>query len=318
MRARAYAMAAVVCLSAAALAAPLASALPTLPVVPQVRVEIDDVAAVDVNRDTDTVIRVNGTVNVTVPPIVTVTTNVYLNVTVNNTYWLALIEPPSASFTGSGEFAYVVNVTVPGRVAVDAGAEVFVDANVSVAPGVGRSWTASTPIPIVQYYGVAVTPSTSSSPANFSAEGGAQTPFSLRVQNIGNGRDTFELRVDNLGELQAAGISVYLPSPVTVPAKVTANVNGNVSVPASLNSGNFTLAISAFSTGAAAKGETVTAAGAKTMRVVPPADGGGGGGPGGGGNNTTKPGGFLPGPGAGVAAVSVGVAAACWRRLRRP
>ena len=79
-----------------------AAALPPAPVIPQVRVEIDTVPAVDVNRDEETLVTVNGTVNVTAPPCCQVATNVYLNVTINNTFWFATIDPPSASFTGSG------------------------------------------------------------------------------------------------------------------------------------------------------------------------------------------------------------------------
>ncbi len=306
-------------LLAASGAAPLSGAAPAAPVVPQVRLEVEQVPAVDVDRDTEAVISVNGTVNVTVPSWVTVDTHVYFNVTVNNTYWFATIDPPAASFTGSKEVPYKVNVTIPGRVSIDAGAEIFIEANVSVPPGVGKVWATSTPIPIVQYFAVAITPYTSSSAVNFSAHAGAETGFAFRIQNLGNGRDSFDLHVDNIAELQAAGISVYLPSPVTVPSKVTANVNGNVTVPASLTSGNFTLSISALSSGAAAKGASVTSAGAKKIMVLPP-DTTGGGGDGGGQNNTTKPKGFLPGPGAAAAVGATGIAAALVsrRRIKRP
>ena len=187
--------------------------------------------------------------------------------------------------------------------------------------GVGRSWTATTPLPVLQYFGVAITPSTSSSPTNFTAPGGADTGFSFRIQNLGNGADSFEIRLENIGELQASGISVFIPTPVTVPSKVTANVNGNITIPATLTSGNFTLAIVALSTGAAAKGETLTTSGEKHMRVVPPEDGGNGGGGGGGGGGTDQNGsGFLPGASAAMAVAATAGAAvmATWRRLRRP
>jgi methionine-rich copper-binding protein CopC len=298
-------------------ASPLSGGLPPPPVVPQVRVELESVPPVDVDRDAEAVITGNGTVNVTVPSWFTNEIRVYFNVSVNNTFWFATIDPPSASFTGSHEVPFQVNVTVPGRVTVSAGAEIFVDANVSVS-GVGKSWTASTPIPIAQYFGVAITPWTSSSAVNFSAHAGGETPFAFRIQNLGNGPDSFDLHVDNIAELQAAGVSVYMPTPVNVPAKVTANVNGNVSVPASLTTGNYTLSFSALSSGAAAKGVSVTSAGAKRIQMLPPDETGGGGGST--QNNTTKPKGFLPGPDA-AAAVSATAAAAAlvsWRRLRRP
>lgn len=312
---RAFALGLVALLSVAAV--PPASSLPPAPVVPAVHVELQAVAPVNVDRDDDAVITANGTVNITVPPWATVTENIFFNVTINNTYWFARIDPPSATLTGSGEVSFTVNVTVPGRVSIDAGAEIWVDANVSVSPGIGKSWTASTGIPIVQYYGVAITPSTSTSPANFSAQAGADSGFQFRLQNLGNGRDSFEIHVDNIAELQASGMSVYLPTPVSVPAKVTANVNGNISIPASAVPANFSMTISALSTGAAAKGQTIVTSGEKHLRVTPHDDTGGGGD--GGGTNTTKPKGFLPGPGA-WGAVVAGAAAAliARRRLTRP
>jgi len=310
---------ALIALLAAGAAAPAGSALPAAPTLPQVRVQIEPVPAVDVDRDAEAVTTANGTVNVSVPAAYGGDVFVYFNVTVNNTYWFATIDPPSATFKGSTEVHYKVNVTIPGRVSIDVGAEIFVEANVSLPPGIGKVWSASAPIPIVQYFGVALTPYTSSSAANFTAHAGADTGFAFRIQNLGNGRDSFDLHVDNIAELQAAGISVYLPSPVQVPAKVTANVNGNVTVPTSLTAGNFTLSISALSSGAAAKGVSVTSAGAKKIMVLPPDTTGGDGG-GTGQNNTTKPKAFLPGPGAAAAVGATAVAAALVsrRRLKRP
>lgn len=298
-----------------------AAALPAAPVFPQVLVSVAPVAPVDVNRDSEANITTNGTVNITVPAFVTVETHIYFNVTVNNTYWPATISPRSAVVTGSALIPFTVNVTVPGRVSVDAGAAIYVDANVSVAPGFGKSFTDETAIPIIQYFGLAMTPRTSTSAENFTVTAGADTGFSLRLQNLGNGRDSFELRVDNLADLQARGMTVTLPSPISVPAKVTVNVNGNITVPATLTTGNFTISVTGLSTGAAAKGDTVTASTAKLFAVVPPEPGGGNGGGGGGGGNVTSGKGFLPGfegPAAGLSLAGVAALAAAHRRIRRP
>src|SRR6476660_2084388 len=124
---RLWAMILVAALSAGAV--PVVAAIPAAIVVPAVHLEIGAVAPVDVDRDSDLVITTNGTVNITVPSFGNPTENVYFNVTVNNTYWPATITPDRATLTGSGEVAFTVNVTVPGRVAVDAGAEIWVDAN---------------------------------------------------------------------------------------------------------------------------------------------------------------------------------------------
>ncbi len=292
----------------------VASALPTAPVVPQVRVEVGPVAPVDVNRDTETIITTNGTVDITVPAWATIEMRVYFNVSVNRTFWPATISSMSAVLTGSGVVPFTVNVSVPGRAAVEAGAVIYVDANVSVPPGLGRSWGAETPIPIVQYFGLAITPSTSTSPSNFSAPSGTETVFSVRIQNLGNGGDSFELQVENLAELQASGISVFLPSPVTIAAKVTAIVNGNLSLPASLLEGNFTLSIRALSTGAAARGEAVSTEGAKRFTVTLPEE------PDGGGTPSPQSGnGALPAfDAAATLAAAAGAAVLAVRRVRRP
>lgn len=317
MRHRVIAAGLVLALAALSFTSPSA-ALPSAPTFPSVTVEVGPVAAVDVNRDSEVNISTNGTVNVTAPAFWSSQINIYFNVTVNNTYWPATISPMSATLTGSGEIPFTVNVTVPGRVSVDAGAEIFVDANVTVPPGIGRSFTDQTPIPILQYFGLSITSKTTTSPENFTAHSGSDAGFAIRLQNLGNGRDSFELSVSNLAELQARGISVNLPSPISVPAKVTVNVNGNISVPASVTAGNFTISIQGLSTGAVAKGETVAAFGEKAFTVVPPDDPGGNNS---GDHNETGGKGFLSSFEATLAvAATAGAAllAAAWRRARRP
>ncbi len=299
-----------------------AAASPSAPPAPTVvgRLEIAPIAPVDVNKDALSLVTTNGTVNVTIPGGFTVETRINLTVQVNDTDWSATISPTTMSLTGSGQFPFAVNVSVPGRVATDAPAEVFVAANISVVgfpPAVSRVYTASTPVPIVQYFGLALMAVTPSSPENFTAEAGNQTAFSIRLQNLGNGRDSFELSVDNLAQLQGQGIGVSLPSPVSVAKGGLVQINGNVSLPAALTSGNFSLTILGLSTGAASKGESVTGSAAKFFHAQPPPEDGGGGGGRGGGTPAGK--GFLPGPEPGLVLIAVGAAAALVaRRSRRP
>jgi len=294
-------------------------ALPAAPAPPTVvgRVELDPLAPVEVNKDTDSLVATNGTVNVTIPGGFTVETRINLTAQVNNTDWFTTVEPSTATLTGSGEFPFKVNVTVPGRVASDAGAELFVAANITVIgvpPLVSRIYTASTPVPVVQYFALSIQGVTPSSPENFTAEAGNQTAFSIRLQNLGNGRDSFELTVDNLAELQGQGIGVSLPSPVSVAKGGVVQINGNVSLPASLTSGNFTLTILGLSTGAASKGQTVTASAQKYFRAQAPPDGGGGPGPNGG---PAAGKGFLPGPEPALVLLAVGLVAGAGARRRR-
>jgi hypothetical protein len=309
---------AVVLLLGATAAVPVAGAAPSPPVVPQVRVTVNPVAAVDVDKDNETAVVANGTVNVTLPSWATVGTHIYLNVTINNSYWPATISPMTSSLNGSGDVPFTVSVSVPGRSAVDANAVISVQANVSVPPGFGKLFWGETALPVLQYFGLDITPRTSTSNENFTAQAGKDTPFAFRLQNLGNGRDSFELHLDNLAELQSRGISVYLPSPVSVAAKVTANVNGNVSVPTSVTEGNFTLSIVALSTGAAAEGLTVAASALKHFSATPPDQGTSTGPP----PAVTPSGkGFLPGfeGAAAVGATGIAAVAAVWaRRLRRP
>ncbi len=308
---------------ALALALPLAAlALPSAPAPPTVvgRVEISPIAPVEVNKDNESTVTTNGTVNVTIPGGFTVETRINLTVEVNNTDWFAVISPTTMSLTGSGQFPFVVNVTVPGRVASDAGAEVYVVANITVVgapPAVSRVYTASTPVPVVQYFGLALMAVTPSSPENFTAQAGNQTAFSIRLQNLGNGRDSFELTVDNLAELQGQGIGVSLPSPVSVAKGGVVQINGNVSLPATLTSGNFTMAVLGLSTGAASKGQTVSASAAKFFHAQAPTADGGSTGPDGG---TPGGKGFLPGPEPAwvfLALIAAGAGAVA-RRSRRP
>lgn len=299
-----------------------ASGLPSAPLPPTVigRLEISPIAPVGVNKDNETLVTTNGTMNVTIPGALTVETRVNLTVQVNNTDWFATISPTTISLTGSGQFPFTVNVSVPGRVATDGGAEVFVAANISIVgfpPAVSRVYMESTPVPIIQYFGVALMAITPSSPENFTAQAGNQTAFSIRLQNLGNGRDSFELTMDNLAQLQGQGIGVSLPTPVSVAKGGVVQVNGNVSLPATVTSGNFSLTVLALSTGGASKGQSVTASASKFFHAQPPADNGGGqGGPDGG----APPGkGFLPGPEPGLVLVALGAGAALVsRRLRRP
>lgn len=321
MRTRAALLAFSVAL-AISLSLPLgAAASPGAPLAPTVigRVEIAPIAPVDVDKDMDSLVTSNGTVNVTIPGGLTVETRINLTVQVNNTDWFATVTPATMSLTGSGEFPFAVNVTVPGRVAADAGAEVFVVANITVVgvpPLVSRIYTASTPVPVLQYFGLALMGVTPSSPENFTAEAGNQTSFSVRLQNLGNGRDSFELTVDNLAQLQGQGIGVSLPSPVSVAKGGLVQINGNVSLPSTLTSGNFTITVLGLSTGAASKGQTVTASAPKYFHAQPPPDEGGGGGPDG---RTPPDNGFLPGPEPALVLVAIGAAATLgMRRPKRP
>jgi hypothetical protein len=317
MKALTAGFAALLLLGAPAIGA-IARGAPVAPIIPQVLVTVNPVAAVDVDKDNETAVVATGTVNITLPPWATVSTHVYLNVTINNTYWPATIGPMTSALNGSGEVAFTVSVSVPGRAGIDANAVIAVQANVSVPPGFGKVFWGETTLPIQQYFGLEITPRTSTSNENFTAQAGKDTTFAIRLQNLGNGRDSFELRLNNLADLQSRGIAVYLPSPVSVAAKVTANVNGNVSVPASVTDGNFTLSIVALSTGAAAKGNTVSASAEKHFRATPPDPGTSGGPP---PTDTPAGKGFLPGfegAAALVAAGAVAVAAAWSRRLRRP
>jgi hypothetical protein len=293
-----------------------ALAAPQAPPFPQVVIKIAAVPAVNVETDSEVSITTNGTVNVTLASFVEV--NVYLNVSITNTYWAATITPMKGVLMGSGEIPFTVNVTVPGRSTLDSNAQIRVEANVS-AYGVGRIFTNETAIPIKQYYGVALTASTQASPEKFDATAGAETSFAFRLQNMGNGHDTFDIRIPNLGDLQSRGISVDVPSPVTnVGVRVTVNVNGRISLPANIALDNYTIELQAVSTGAVAAGGSVEATTAKIARVVPPAPVENGGGT---GNNTTdgapKP--FLPGFEGPTLAGALAVAAmVAGRRPRRP
>lgn len=297
------------------------------PAPPQVTVRLDSIPPVDVDHDGDTVVTVNGTVNVTVPSFVPV--SIALNVSVPPGYWDAVVTPERGNLTGPGSIPFTVTVSIPSRVGSEDGAAVEVVANVS-AYGVGRDFTGQTDLPIVQFYDVWVDPAVPNSQgATFDATAGKDTAFSFRLKNTGNGHDSFEVRVSNLADLQAQGVTADLASPVSnVAAGVTVVVTGSVHLPATLAAGDYPLSIEAASTGAASDGKEATASAQKTMHALeappgpePGGGGGGGGGDGGAGNNTTQSGGFLPGAGAPEALAAVGaaaVAAAAWRRTRRP
>lgn len=290
-----------------------AQAAPSAPPFPQVSIKITSVSPVNVETDADVIITTNGSVNLTLPSSFEVT--VYLNVTITTTYWDASITPMQATVTGSGEIPFTVTVSVPGRSSAQANAQIQVDANVS-AYGVGRTFSNSTDVPIKQYYGVELTSSTGNSPETFEATTGADTAFAFQLQNIGNGRDSFEIRVANLADLQSRGIAVDVPTPVAnVAEKLKVNVNARISLPFTAALDNYTIEIQAVSTGAVSTGGSVMDSTAKTARAVPPLPGNNGTDP----NNTTKPPtGFLPGFDVIVTAAAVGFAAAAWRRFRPP
>jgi hypothetical protein len=296
-------------------------AAPTPPL-PQVTVRLDTVEPVDVNHDGDTVVVVNGTVNITAPSFVEV--GVALNVSVLSLYWPAEVDPHRGNLTGSGDVPFTVTVSVPARAAADAAAVVQVVANVS-AYGIGRDFTGDTTIPIVQFYGVALEPAVPlTSPTTFDAQVGADTSFSFRLQNTGNGKDSFEVRVANAAELQNLGITTDLGSPITnVASGVKVVVTGSVHLPSTLALGDFQLNLEALSTGAVSDGSQAVASTQKVIHAVeaPPGPDPGNGGNGGDGNGTGGPSEGSPGLGAVEAVAAVGavaLAAGAVRRVRRP
>ncbi len=297
-----------------------ANAAPTPPL-PQVTVRLDEIPPVDVNHDGETVVVVNGTVNITAPSIVEV--SVALNVSVLATYWPSDVTPVRSNLTGSGDVPFTVTLSVPARVAAGNDATVQVVANVS-AYGIGRDFFGETAVPVVQFYGVTLDPAVpNSSPATFEAQVGKDTGFSFRLTNTGNGKDSFEVQVTNLAELQNMGVTVDLSSPVTnVASGVALAVSGTVHVPSSLATGDYPMSIQAISTGAVSDGTQAVATTQKVIRATeatsPPPPGGGGDG---GASNNSTGGGFLPAPGAVAAVAAVGgaaIVAAAWRRPKRP
>lgn len=298
-----------------AFAGPVSSA--PLPPPPEVTIHIDSVPPVDVRTTEDVVVQTNGTVNVTLFSFVE--TKVFLNVSVTITDWPASIEPSQVNLTGSGSIPVNITVYVPPGAAADSDAAIVVEANVSVPP-VGRIFTNQTALPIIPYYDLALTPSTSSSPQTFEAPLGAETSFAFRLQNLGNGRDSFEVSVKNLADLQARGINIELPPQVSnVGAKVTVSITGKATLPDALPLDNYTLEVEALSSGAALVGQTIVKSTTKTMRAVaaPPTNGNGPGND----TNTTPPKGFLPGFDAAAWVAATGMAAlaaVAWRRFRPP
>jgi hypothetical protein len=293
---------------------------------PQVTVRLDEIEPVAVDRDTPTEVVVNGTVNITVPGFVEV--SVALNVSVLRTFWAAVIAPVRDDITGSGDIHFTATVTVPPRAGSEDDATLEVVANVS-AFGVGRDFVGTTAVPVVQFFAVEVDPVVpGSNPVVFDAQLGAETPFSFRLKNAGNGHDSYEVRISNLAELQGLGITADLSSPITnVGPGVVLAVSGSVSLPATLAVGDYTLAFEALSTGAVAEGEEAKASDQKTIHAVESDPGdpdpdpedpdpGDNGTDGGGGE-----GGLLPGPGGAGVFVAVAIAAlalGAWRRARRP
>lgn len=301
-----------------AAALPQAQGAPFAPTFPAVYVNITPLEPVDVSADGEQNITANGTVSVTLFSFVE--TRVNLTAEVHDTFWSAEIAPISVTLTGSGTIPFTVNITVPGHAPAGTATVLFVNANVSTTNyPVGRDFDNQTPIPILQYYGVALTAATPSSPERFDAAAAAETSFAFRLQNTGNGADSFEISVLNLAELQASGISVDIPSPVSGVGKgVTVIQSGKVTLPPSVALQDFPLQIQASSAGALGKGLTATGATTKTIHAVAALPDGGNNGT---GNNTTEPPkGFLPGMSVPLAVGALGVAAvaAAWRRLRPP
>jgi hypothetical protein len=302
-------------LIAAVLVASVATAAPAPP---NAVVYIEKVPPVDVQGATNVSVTVNGTVNVTLFSFVN--TEVFLNVTILNTFWMAQISPASATLTGSGSIPYVVTVEVPGTASSDSNPLILVEANVS-AYGVGRTFSNQSAIPIKQYYGVELTATTSASPDTFNAHAGATSTFAFLLRNTGNGKDSFEVRVKNVADLQARGINANLPSPISrVGSGVQLVVSGNVTLPPSLDNGSFPLVVEAFSTGAATGSQAVSAETTKTITALPAQPTGPGTGNGAGNGSTNGTGNPIPGlpAAAAIAAMAVGASAAAWRRFKLP
>jgi len=158
----------------------------------------DMVAQVDVSPGGDGFVIYNGTITLNDPADSAADTNVTLNASCSDG-GTAVITPTKTTLSGDGDTnSFVVEVTIPLGTTCTVTPIVMVSGTWEQAGVTGNLTNATCPVEVLQFSAINVT---CQSPVR-TASGGDHLTFSLKIENQGNGQETYIVDIVNRDDLE--------------------------------------------------------------------------------------------------------------------
>lgn len=231
------------------MAPPLLACAPAAagPQVPNCTIELSvlNLEAHPTSTTSDTVV-FGGTVHVTFSPFNNVTRTVAIEGTVQPSEWGVSVDPASKEVTGQGDIPFNASVGVPAAELSSTSGRLSLRAwfsSITGGPTVECGTQAN--IRVAQYYGVN---SDAISPRIDVETGPTGTVATVLVENLGNGRDSFRVELENKADLDVLGLLTTLPVTTTLDPGQATNITFNVNASSAVEERSYPLYITVTST----------------------------------------------------------------------
>lgn len=213
------------------------------PQIPGCSIEIDQgsLEAKPTSTTSDTV-KFSGTVHVSFAPFSNLTRNVAIEGTVSPSTWGVSVDPASKEVTGGqADIPFNASVGVPAAELVTTAGRLTLRAWFPSGPGLQPAECfAQGNIRVAQYYGVN---SDAITPVIDVETGPTGAVATVLVENLGNGRDSFRVELENRADLEVLGLLTTLPTTTTLDANQSTHITFSVNASSDVEERSYPLFI---------------------------------------------------------------------------